>query len=73
MNSSRSFAAVIAIALMLAPASVEISGEGPSANVVLAGNKPTYPPCAFAAKGKTCFDGHGLVSGRGRGGWQRRH
>lgn len=73
MNSSGSFAAMIAIALMLAPASVEISGEGPSAYVVLAGNKPAYPACAFAAKGKTCFDGHGLVSGDGRRDWRRRH
>lgn len=72
MNSSRSVATMIAIALMLAPASIGTFIGGYSDSIVLANGKPAYPPCAFAPKGKICYGGHGLVSGGGRGGWRRR-
>ena len=67
MNSYRSIAAMFAIALMLAPVAFVTRTSGPAAAVELASNKPAYPPCAFAAKGRTCLGGHGLVSGGGRG------
>jgi hypothetical protein len=67
MNSYRRIAAMFAIALMLAPVGFETSASGLAAAIELAGNKPTYPPCAFAAKGRACLSGHGLVSGGGRG------
>lgn len=66
MNSYRSIAAVFAIALMLAPVAFETRTDGPAAAIELAANKPTYPTCAFAAKGRACLSGHGLVSGGGR-------
>jgi hypothetical protein len=66
MNSSGSIAAMFVIALILAPVAFETSASGPAV-IELAANKPTYPPCAFAAKGRACLNGHGLVSGNGRG------
>lgn len=72
MNSPGSIAAMIAIALIWAPAPIETIIGGPSDSILLAAGKPTYPPCGFASKGRICFDGHGLLSGGGRRGWQRR-
>jgi hypothetical protein len=58
---------VIAIALMLAGASSQIGTSGPEGGGIELAGKPAYPPCAFANKGQTCFDGHGLSQAPGGG------
>jgi hypothetical protein len=64
MTSFARVAAMIAIALMLAPASIGISGPA-GTGAELAGNKPAYPACGFAKRGRICWSGQGLVSGGG--------
>ena len=68
MTSLGRAVSLIAIALMVAPVSNPIGMSGPAdRGIELAGGKPAYPPCAFANRGQTCFNGHSLSQGTGGG------
>jgi hypothetical protein len=67
MTWSTKAAIVIAVALMLAPPSIQTGTSGAAgAGLEPAGARPAYPACGFAKRDRICWSGQGLVSAGGR-------